>query len=759
VADSEYFRHLTGSGRFTDDLKFAESAYGHVLRSPHAHAQLRAINTQPALAQAGVLAVFTGTDLERAGLRSIPCHYSLEQIDGSPMATPPNRPLALDRVRHVGEAVAFVVAKTPEAATAAAESIEVDYAPLPSVTNASIALSSTAPLIWPEAPKNICFRWASGDAEATEAAFSKAARIVRRNVIFPRIIVNTMEPRAAIGVPDTHSLTLYTPSQGVHFLRPQLADVLGCPKDEVHVVTPDVGGAFGMKAFLYPEQILVVHAARCVGRPVKWTADRSSDGFLGDNQARDQAFDIELALDKQGRFLALRMRTIANVGAYLSNYAPSNSTMVSSLTGPYDIPVAHVEVTGVFTNTVSVDSYRGAGRAEVVYPVERIVDAAALELGIDPAELRRRNLARADGPSRTNCMGLEVEGRDYERCLDRALARSDWKRRASRREEAKARGRLHGVGLACYATTAMGFEERVWLEVDGAGVVSVLVGTQSSGQGHETVFAQVVAERLSIESGRVRVIQGDTRRIPTGTMTGGSRSIPTVVPACELAAAALIERGRSVAAELMQVRPEQIDYERGVFRSSETQARLELGELVITAADAGLTKKEPFPCLAAEGHHDPGIWTYPSGSHVCEVEIDPASGEARLLRYVSVDDVGGVLSPALAPGQVHGGVAQGFGQAMLEACVYDRDTGQLLSGSLLDYALPRAADLPLIEFEFQKESDDSPLRGLGEMGTIASTPAIMNAMMDALAQIGVDHIDIPTTPERIWRACRDAAIR
>jgi carbon-monoxide dehydrogenase large subunit len=756
VLGHEYLRHLTGSGRFTDDLKLEELAYGHVLRSPHAHAELGKIDTAAAEEQPGVIAVFTGRDLQRAGVGSIPCLYTLEQMDGSPMATPPRRPLALDRVRHLGDAVAFVVGESPAIAADAAERIEVEYSPLPSITDANLAALSGAPLVWPEVPDNVCFRWESGDARATEAALANAARVVRRDVIFPRIIVNTLEPRAAVGVLEADTLILTTQSQGTHLLRDQLADVLACSQDELHVVTPDVGGSFGMKAYLYPEHILVAHAARSLGRPVKWTSGRSSGGFLGDNQARDQIFDVELGLDERGRFVALRMRTLANLGAYLSNYAPSNSTVTSAITGPYAIPAAHVETIGVFTNTVPIDSYRGAGRAEAVYPVERIVDAAALELAMDPAELRRKNFATFAGGSRTNCMGLGIQGRDYDHCLNRALARSDWEQRGTRREEARSRGRLRGIGLACYATTAMGQEECVRLEVDAEGVVSVLVGTQSSGQGHETVFAQVVAESLSIEADRVGVVQGDTRRIKTGLMTGGSRSISTVVPACEQAARAWIDRGREVAAALMQTKPERIAYVGGVFRSEETAAQLSLGELVSAAAKARLLEDGITPCLAVERCHDPGKLTHPSGCHVCELEIDPDSGEVDLLRYTSIDDVGRVQNPALARAQVHGAVAQGFGQAVLEACHYDAETGQLLSGSLLDYALPRADNLPFFEPGFGQEDDGAPLRGLGEMGTIAATPAIVNALIDALAQIGVGDIDIPATPERVWRACRPA---
>jgi carbon-monoxide dehydrogenase large subunit len=759
MAQSEFTRHLTGSGQFTDDLRIEGVLYGQVLRSPHAHAKFRDIRTEAALAAPGVVAIFTGADLERAGVGSIPCHWPVEQSDGSPMATPPYPPLSLERARHVGDAIAFVVAESREAAVDGVERIEVDYTPLPSVTDAEDALSAAAPLLWTEAPGNVCFRCEFGDAAATDATFAETNTIVKRRYKFPRVLAHSLETRSALAIPEAHGITLHTQSQGVQYLRGVLAGVLGCGEGTLHVVTPDVGGSFGMKAFLYPEQVLVAHAARRLGRPVKWAAERSSEAFLADTHARDQLFDIELALDDAGRFRALRVSTIANLGAYLSLFGPLNSTAADRFPGPYDIPTAHVVVTGAFTNTAPVDAYRGAARAETVFPVERIVDAAARELGIDPPELRRRNFARSAEPRRTNCLGLTIDNSDYESCLDEALARFDWAGRASRRAKAHAGGRLYGAGLASYATTTMGGGEQVRLEVDTNGKVCLLVGTQSSGQGHETAFASAVATALSIDPERVQVIQGDTRLFDVESITGGSRSIASVVPASEEAARAWIERGRSVAAALSQTEATRISYQNGTFANAATGARLGLKDLVSAAVEAGLSDTEPRPCLAVVGRHDPEKGTNPSGTHVCELEIDPETGAATLLRYVSVDDVGRVLTPDLAAGQIHGGVAQGFGQAMLEVCRYDRDTGQLVSGSFLDYALPRADDLPFFESSFHQEQGALPLRGLGEMGTIASTPAILNAVTDALAQIGGENIEVPATPERIWRACQCATSR
>ena len=752
---SEYLRHLTGSGEFTADICLPGELHGYVLRSPHAHATIKSIDVEAALAVDGVCSIFTGADLENAGIGSVPCLYPVDSADGSPMATPPNHALAVDCVRHVGDAVTFIVAIDHDTAADAAEMIDVDYSILPSVTDATEALSPGAPEVWPEAAGNICYKCEFGDRAATDAAFQRADRVVTRQVSFPRVIVNTIEPRAAIAVPEANHCTLYTPSQGAQFLRGLLADVLGCGQGELHVVTPDVGGAFGMKLFLYPEQILVTHAARILGKPVKWVAQRSTDGFLGDNQARDQSFDIDLALDSSGRFIGIRMRTVANLGAYLSSYGPLNSTLADGLPGPYTIAAGHVEVIGVFTNTVQVDAYRGAGRAELVYPLERIVDAASRETGIEPAQIRRQNFVRSDEKVRTNCFGSETENRNYLAPLEKAVAASDWSGWSERRDDASLRGRRAGIGMASYAVVAMGDEERVRLGVDAEGTVSVFVGTQSSGQGHETIFTSAVADELSISPDRVRLVQGDTRRFPADSMTGGSRSITAGTPACRKAAQAWLQNARQTAATLMQSAIDQISYDAGMFCSEVTGARLDLGSLVRASVEAGLADGGAEPSLVVEASHDPGASNRPCGTHICEVEIDPETGEFQLTRYVSVDNIGEVVDPSLAVGQVHGGVSQGLGQAILEQCAYDPASGQLLSGSLLDYALPRADQTPFFDVHFEGNKESAGLNGLGEMGTIASMPAIMNALSDALSGLQVNDVDAPATPESIWRACRD----
>ncbi len=756
MAATEFHRHVTGAGQFTDDLQLEGVLHGQVLRSPYAHAELAGIDMEAALVLPGVVAVFTGADLERDGVGSIPCLWPVEQADGSPLVTPAYPPLALGRVRHVGDAVALVVAETRHAAIDGAERIEVDYQPLPSVTDGADALSEQAPRVWPEAPQNICFQCEFGDAAATQAAFADAATIVKRRLEFPRVLASTLETRAALAVPDERSITLYTQTQGAQYFRGILAGVLGLEMNELYVVTPDVGGSFGMKAFPYPEQVFISHAARRLGRPVKWVAERSSDGFLGDNHARDLVYDAEIALDSSGQILGLRVRTVANLGAYISCFAPLNSTAVSRIPGPYHLPTAHVSVTGVFTNTLPVDAYRGAARSEAFFLMERMVDAAAHELGVDPSVLRRRNFARTTEAMRTNCFDYAIEHRDYDLCLDDALARFDWPGRKKRRAEGRGSGRLRGFGLACYAATTMPGPEEVRMEIDTSGLVSVMVATQSSGQGHETAVCATVGEALSVDPGRVRLVQGDTRRYEFESMTGGSRTIACVLPACERAASVMIERGKSVCAALLQTNAARITYRDGMFLDAESGTHLDFKDLVSAAADAGLADGSPDHCLASVGSFDAESATFPSGTHVCEVEIDPETGKVFLLRYLSVDDIGRVLTPRLAPGQVHGAVAQGFGQAIIEACVYDRRTGQLLSGSFLDYALPRADNLPNFEVFFRDDGDSQSMRGIGEMGTIASTPAILNAINDALVHIGAEEIEPPATPERIWRACQNA---
>ncbi len=740
---------LVGAARFTADLRFSDEAYGYLLRSGHAHGAIERLDTLAARNHPGVLAVYTASDLDEAGIGLLPCVWPVKQEDGSPMALPPYRALASGRTRHVGDGLAFVVAETAEAAESAAALVDASIRTLPAVTDARAALRADAPQIWDEAPGNICFRTVFGDRTATEAAFKDAALTVRRQIGFPRVVVNPLETRAAIAVPEGESVTLYTQSQGAQYLREQLLAVLGWEEECLHLVTPDVGGAFGVRGLPYPEQVLVIHAARSTARPVRWVGERAQDGFLGDTQARDQVFDIALALDGDGRFLAIRLETVANLGAYVTGYGPLNSTMVSRLPGPYDIAAGYAQVTGAFTNTVPIDAYRGAGRAELVYPLERLVEAAAHEIGMDPIELRRRNLAGWNGPLRRNCFDDEFGARDYRRAFEQAVKAAE-----SLPRSAVSAGKLRGRGMASYAIMAMGYEERVRVTADDDGGVVIHSGTQSSGQGHDAVFRTTVASALGLPIDRVRLVQGDTRLSAISSSTAGSRSIPAAEPACRAAAEALVERGSALAAQLWQVAAEEVGYAAGSFRNRPTGAELTLGGLVVSSAKAGLLDDALQPLLSAEATHDPGVFTEPCGTHICEIELDPDSGEVAILHYCGVDDIGRVAAPALAEAQVQGGVVQGIGQALLEICRYDEENGQLITGSLLDYALPRADDVPFFSLSFVEPDEGAALHGLGEMGTIAATPAVLNAVNDALRRLGKAEIDPPATPERVWRACR-----
>ena len=753
-------RLLTGHGRYTDDITLDNQAYGVVLRSPHAHAEIRGIDSAAVKAAPGVLAVYTAADLKAAGLGTLPCMIPLKQADGSPLVAPPRPILADGRVRHVGEQVAFVVAESLAQAHAAATLVDVDYAPLPAVANTKGAADPSGPRIWEDAPRNVSFVWASGDADATNAAIAKADRVVTLEFVNNRIIVNPMETRAAIGAWDGKRFTLYTPSQGPHFIRGVLArNIFNMSSRDFRVVTPDVGGGFGMKIFLYPEHPLVLFAARELGCPVKWVAERSSDGFLSDTQGRDHVTKAELALDRDGRFLGLRVHTTANLGAYLSNYSPFVATDCGTimLAGVYRTPAIHVQVTGVFTNTVPIDAYRGAGRPEAIYAVERLVDFAARQTGMDPADLRRRNFIPPDAmPFRTG-MGLVYDSGRFVRNLDAALALAGQDGFAARKAASTKAGKLRGFGYAYYIEACgYGVGDAATVRIDRDGGATVLVGNQSNGQGHETAYAQIVADRLEVDIGMVRVVQGDTDVITRGTGTGGSRALAEGGVACQRATDGVIEKGRMIAADKLEAAAADIEFTSGVFRVAGTDRVLTLAEAAEAAASGGSDGK-----LSADDHFQGDVPTFPNGCHVCEVEIDRETGYLEIAAYTVVDDFGTIVNPTLLRGQVHGGIGQGIGQAVTENCVYDGQSGQLMSGSLMDYCLPRADDLPALTVDLR---DDAPcatnplgIKGAGEAGAVGAPPAAINAIVDALSEFGVQHIDMPATPEKIWRAMQGAA--
>ncbi|MEQ8346735.1 MAG: xanthine dehydrogenase family protein molybdopterin-binding subunit [Sneathiellaceae bacterium] len=754
-------RFLTGQGRFLGDLAFEGQLHAAFLRSPHAHAAVTAIDSDAAAAMPGVAAIFTGADYRDSGCQALPCLLPVTNIDGSKQGPAPHWPLALDRVRYVGEPVAMVVADSAAAARDAVEALAVTFDPLPSVTATGSALAPGAPRLWPDRPDNLAFHWALGDAEATDAAFAGAAVTVSERLVNNRVHALPLEPRGAIACPEAGDrFSLHLTSQNLDMGHGVLAQMLGWPKERIRLVTHDIGGGFGLKFFVYPEYALVLWAAARLGRPVGWLSDRS-EAMLSDTHARDHVTEASLALDAEGHVLAVRAGITAAMGAYLSNFAPFIATQVGNpwLTGWYRIPAARAEVRGVYTNTAWVDAYRGAGQPEASYIIERLMDLAARRLALDPAELRRRNLVTAAEQPWRNAMGHSFTGTDFAALLDRVVEDGTWSERrilAMADDEHPAAPSLRrGIGLSCYLERTEGVkEDHAWVEVTADGEVLALTGTQSTGQGHETVFAMVVADQLGIPLERVRVVQGDTDRIPQGHGTGGSRSLAAASPAFVQASDSVVEMGRVHAAELLEAAAADIAYAEGRFTVAGTDLSADLFQV---AAAAQRTTGKP---LKAEGIHVPDFTpTFPAGAHLCEVEVDMETGQVRLLRYLAVNDFGRVLNPMLVEGQVHGGVAQGLGQALMEGIAYDPESGQLLTGSLMDYAIPRAADLPPFETDFvELPQPDNPLgiKGCGESGCIAGPSALVNAVLDALAPLGVRHLDMPLTPERVWRAIRQA---
>ncbi len=757
-------RFITGRGNYVDDIHLPRQAHAFMLRSPHAHARISAIDATAARSAPGVLAVLTGEDLARDGIDSIPCVSAVTNRDGSPAALPPRPALARDRVRHVGDTVAIVVAETAAAARDAAELISIDYEPLPAAVDAVLALETGQPQLWDDAPGNLCFDWEVGDHAAVERAMPGARHRIVLELINNRVVVNSMEPRGAIAEydPGEDTYTLWSSTQGSHFVRNLLAaNVFEVPENRIRVITRDVGGGFGMKLFLYPEHVLVLWAAKKIGRPVKWISDRA-DAFMTDTQGRDNVTRLELALDDELRFLALEVGLVANMGAYLSNFAPEIPTISGAVmySGVYAIPAIHVGVKGVFTNTVPVDAYRGAGRPEAAYAVERLVDYTARRLGVPPQELRRRNFIKPETMPYRTPLGLNYDSGEFARNMDQALAQVDLAGFPARRAEARARGRYRGLGHAVYIEQS-GFppDEFAELRFDPSGTLTILMGTQSSGQGHQTAYTQLAAERLGVAPEKVRVLQGDTAAISFGRGTGGSRSLPVGGAALVHAADKLIAKGRRIAAHLFEAAEADVEFADGVFTVTGTDRRIGIEEVARAAFDPARQPPGVEPGFAESGHFTPPQPTFPNGCHVCEVEIDPGTGHVDIVRYLVVDDFGTVVNPLLLAGQVQGGVAQGVGQAMLERTVFDPETGQLLTGSLTDYCLARADDLPAIEFAYNVvpcRTNPLGIKGAGEAGAIGAPPALVNAVVDALAELGIEHLDMPLTPERLWHAIHEA---
>ncbi len=748
-------RLITGQGRYTDDMALPGQLYGYMLRSPYAHARITALDTAPARTMPGVHAVYTVADLKAAGIGDLPCMMPLKNRDGSGRAETSRPALADGVVRYVGDPVAFVVADSLNLARDAAEAILVDYEDLPAVTGSENAAAKDAPQIWAHIPGNRAFDWEAGDHAKAEALFKQAAHVTKLKMVNNRVVVASMETRCAVAQFDKadERFTLYTPSQGTHSLKSTYAKMIfKVPEEKFRVVTGDVGGGFGMKIFVFPEPLMCLFAARDLGRPVRWSADRS-EAFLCDTQGRDQVNFAELALDKDGIFLAIRHHTYADMGAYLSTFAPMIPTLAASkvVGSVYRFQAIAIRVEGFFTNSVPVDAYRGAGRPESNYLVERIVDAAAFELGIDPVELRRRNMVPPSAMPWTSAIGVTYDSGEFETVMNAGLKAADWTDFEARRLESKKRGKLRGRGMAYYleATAAAG-KEHAAIRFAKDGTVEVLVGTMSNGQGHETAYTQIVVEKLGVPPESVKIIQGDSDIIPRGGGTGGARSLYSEGIPLLQASDGVIDKGKTAAAEALDAEVGEIDFAEGIFRRRNTNRTIGLLEL----ADR-LRQKAPEATVLLDTAIDATITngTFPNGCHVCEVDVDELTGVPEVVRYTVADDFGKILNPKIARGQVQGGVVQGIGQALYEHVVWS-DTGQPLSGSFTDYTLPRADNLPGIDVVFcEIPCLTNPLgvKGAGEAGSIGSCPAVINAVVDALKHKKVRHVDMPATPERLWR--------
>ncbi|HTV44468.1 MAG TPA: xanthine dehydrogenase family protein molybdopterin-binding subunit [Stellaceae bacterium] len=755
-------RLLRGGGRYVDDMVLPRMVFGHVLRSPHAHARIRAIATRAARAAPGVLAVLTGADWEASGWGDLPSPRGLTLRDGSPAFRPRFPALVKDRVRWVGDYVAFVVAATREQAIDAAELIEVDYEPLPAIVSTAGAVEPGAPAVWDENPGNVAFFHTEGDAAATEAAFASAAHIVRRRFVINRVTAASMEPRGAIGEynPAEDRWTIYTTLQRTHGYRAELArQVLKVPESRVRVVAGDIGGSFGMKSAIYNEVALVLLAARTVGRPVKWTSTRS-EAFTGDAQARDNVTDAALALDRDGRFLGLKVETIAAVGAYPQAGSNAFVANLGTLAGVYRTPAVRAEVTAVYTNTNPVRAYRGNGRPEAAYVIERIVDEAAAELGIDRLELRRRNMIPPEAMPFKSGLTFTYDCGEFEKNLDLALQLADTGTFEERRAAARARGKLRGFGLSnTIERAAAGGFEAAEIRFDRGGTVTLVSGSITQGQGHETIYKQLLCDRLGIHPSQVHYVQGDTDKVANGEGTGGSRSAALGGSAVYLATEKVVTKATAIAAHLLGAEPGEIKFADGLFTAPRSNRTLDISEIAIESFNPQSLPEDMEPGLIAGATFTSKQQNFPNGVHICELEIDQETGLVEILRYSVVDDVGTVLNPLLLEGQICGGIVQGVGQVLMEDIRFDPASGQLLSGSFMDYAMPRAADLSAIHCDSNPvPTKTNPLgvKGAGEAGNVGALPAIGNALIDALSPLGIRDLEMPATPERLWRAIQQA---
>ncbi|MEM7652381.1 MAG: xanthine dehydrogenase family protein molybdopterin-binding subunit [Pseudomonadota bacterium] len=765
VPRTEDARLVTGHGRYTDDIHLPAETVAFFVRSPFAHANIKSIDVEEARQAPGVIAVFTHEDLDSDGVGGVPCTFQLKQKDGSGLVKPTHSALAKGRVRHVGDAVAMVVATSMEAAKDAGELVDIDYDMLPAVADTAQAVNPSAPQVHDDAPGNLCFDWDMGDKAATEKAFADAAQISQLDIINNRVVVNSMEPRGAVAEydPAADQYTLYTSTQGSHTIRGLICNhVLNMPEEKLRVVTPDVGGGFGMKIFLYAEQMLVVWATKKVGRPVRWAGERG-ESFLTDTQGRDHVTHVEMATDKDGKFLGMRVSTIANLGAYLSTYGPFIPTMAGTgmLSGVYDIPAVYAEVRGVFTNTVPVDAYRGAGRPEAAYVIERIVEKVAQDLGKTRDDIRRLNFITPDQMPYRTALGETYDSGDFALHMDKAMETSDWSEMAARKADARARGKLRGIGMSYYIEACSGGgPEAAQIKMEPNGNATIMIGTQSNGQGHETAYAQLAADALGLDISQIKVKQGDTATVTTGSGTGGSRSIPVGGAAVANASEKLIVKARKIAAHAMEAADADIEHADGVYTVAGTDKSMTLQEIAKLAYQPGSLPDDMDINLDARGAYKPPAKSYPNGCHICEVEIEPDTGIVSVIKYTICDDIGVVLNPMMVTGQIHGGVAQGLGQALYEGTVYDEESGQLVSGSFMDYTVPRADHLPFVDVTLTGipcETHPMGFKGAGEAGAIGAPPAAISAVIDALSDLGITEVDMPATPQKIWNLIQGAA--
>jgi carbon-monoxide dehydrogenase large subunit len=757
-------RLLTGHGRFQDDVNLPRQVWAVFVRSPHAHARIERLDTAAAARMPGVLAVYTGTDYRNDSLGMPKAVMPRKKADGSPAFAPQRPAIVIDRVRYVGDTVAMVVAETLDQAKDAAERVAVDYAPLPAVTSVIAAARPDAPRLWDDNPDNVSHTYERGDRRATEAAFARAAHVVERRYVITRVHAQYMEPRGSLGVHDQAEdrYTLYADVNYPHRVRNMLANaVFRVPESQVRVIVRDVGGGFGAKGWQYVDHRLVLWAAKKLGRPVKWRCERS-EVLLADEHGRDNVGTIALAFDEDGRILGLRLHMLANIGAYVGSDRQFLTPFgqIGTVVGVYDIPAAHVRIDAVLSNTSPTAPYRGAGRPEATYLIERVLDAAAGELRIDPIELRRRNIIKPEAMPFKSPLGPVYDCGEFAKNMDIALAASDWAGFATRRAAAEARGRLRGIGLANAIEAAAGpVPEYAEIRFNPSGSAILLMGTKTHGQGHETAFKQILYEKLAIDPGEVQFIDGDTDRVAFGMGSNGSRSMVTGGSALVLAADKVIEKGRRLAGHLLEAAVADIEFADGRFAVAGTDRALSLKEIARAAFQPARLPPGMEPGLFENATYAPDQATYPNGVHVCEVEIDAETGAVELVSYVVVDDVGTVINPLTLAGQIHGGVAQGVGQILTEQVVYDRESGQLLTASFMDYAMPHADTMcPIAIRSNPVPTKTNPLgaKGAGEAGTVGALPAVMLAVMNALAPLGVSELDMPATSDRVWQAIRAA---